>query len=195
MGEVFLAEDTQLDRRVAIKLLPAEFTSDAERVRRFIREAKAASALNHPNILTVYEIGQIQTDAGKLHCIVTEYVDGQTLRERMAAGRMPLDAALEVAIQVAGALAVAHEAGIIHRDIKPENLMLRRDGYVKLLDFGLAKLTGPTGSGRPTTSEGEPASSASRPCRPSTTAPGIVMGTAHYMSPEQARGLFDGCAH
>ena len=141
MGEVFLAEDTQLDRRVAVKLLPAEFTTDAERLRRFIREAKAASALNHPNILTIHEIGEVQITGGSLHFIVTEYVHGQTLRERMDAGKMPLDAALDVAVQVAGALAVAHEAGIIHRDIKPENLILRRDGYVKLLDFGLAKLT------------------------------------------------------
>lgn len=192
MGEVFLAEDTQLDRRVAIKLLPAEFTADAERLRRFIREAKAASALNHPNIITIHEIGQVQTEAGGLHFIVTEYVDGQTLRKQMAAGRMPLDAALDAAIQAAGALAAAHEAGIIHRDIKPENLMLRRDGYVKLLDFGLAKLTGKdreTGRGSDGEMEGKTLShSPSLPLSVST-APGIVMGTANYMSPEQACGM------
>jgi Tol biopolymer transport system component len=174
MGEVFLAEDTQLDRLVAVKLLPAEFTSNAERVRRFIREAKSASALNHPNILTIHEIGQVQTETDGLYFIVTEYVDGQTLRERMSAGKIPLDVALDMAIQVAGALAVAHEAGIIHRDIKPENLMIRRDGYVKLLDFGLAKLAEEAQVGKPLAL---------------STEPGRVMGTAQYMSPEQARGL------
>lgn len=187
MSEVFLAEDTQLDRRVAIKLLPAEFTADAERLRRFIREAKAASALNHPNIITIHEIGQVQTEAGGLHFIVTEYVDGQTLRKQMTAGRMPLDAALDAALQAAGALAVAHEVGIIHRDIKPENLMLRRDGYVKLLDFGLAKLTERSERQRDkvTREQGETETSSFS----SQTAPGMVMGTPNYMSPEQACGM------
>ena len=194
MGEVFLAEDTQLDRRVAVKLLPAEFTTDLDRVRRFTREAKAASALNHPNIVTIYEIGQVKITGGNLHFIVTEYVHGQTLRERMDAGKMPLDAALDVAVQVAGALAAAHDAGIIHRDIKPENLIVRRDGYVKLLDFGLAKLTEEGARERKNESagedvtKGEDAETSSRPPALSTE-PGRVMGTANYMSPEQARGL------
>ena len=192
MGEVFLAEDTQLDRRVAVKLLPAEFTTDPDRLRRFIREAKAASALNHPNILTIHEIGEVNITGGSLHFIVTEYVHGQTLRERMDAGKMPLDAALDVAVQVAGALAAAHEAGIIHRDIKPENLILRRDAYVKLLDFGLAKLTeeGALEDER-AGEELTKADDTETPPRPRalSTEPGRVMGTANYMSPEQARGL------
>ncbi|MGH9843102.1 MAG: protein kinase domain-containing protein [Blastocatellia bacterium] len=191
MGEVYLAEDTQLDRQVALKLLPAEFTADAERVRRFIREAKAASALNHPNIVTVHEIGQSEG----LHFIVAEYVDGQTLRERMRVETLSLPAALDVAVQVAGALSVAHEAGVVHRDIKPENLMLRRDGYVKVLDFGLAKLTGLRiadcglrieDNETPMSIPIENPQSAIR--NPQSTTPGMVMGTAHYMSPEQARG-------
>jgi serine/threonine protein kinase len=175
MGEVYLARDTMLGRKVALKLLPAEFTNDLERVRRFEQEARAASALNHPNILTIHEIGQ----ADGLHFIATEFIEGQTLRQRMAGGRMKLSETLDVAMQGAGALVAAHEAGIVHRDIKPENIMLRRDGYVKVLDFGLAKLT-----------EGHPSIDA----RPSAdgafpTEPGTVMGTAHYMSPEQGRGL------
>ena len=180
MGEVYLAEDTQLGRQVALKLLPAEFTADAERVRRFIREAKAASALNHPNIVTVHEIGQVQTEAGGLHFIVAEYVDGQTLRERMRGETLSLSAALDVAIQVAGALSVAHEAGVVHRDIKPENVMVRRDGYLKVLDFGLAKLTEPQTSAEVDTEEA--------PLRNVTTDAGRILGTPRYMSPEQARG-------
>ncbi len=193
MGEVYLAEDTQLDRRVALKLLPAEFTTHADRVRRFIREAKAASALNHPNIVTIHEIGQIQTETGSLHFIVAEYVDGQTLRDRMKAEKLPLIAALDIAIQIASALAVAHDAGIIHRDIKPENLMLRRDGYVKVLDFGLAKLTEVRGEEGERGRGGEAGQSPSPPLpfspSPTLSVPGMVMGTAHYMSPEQACGL------
>jgi len=137
MGEVYLAFDPRLGRKVAIKLLPAEFTTDAERVRRFEQEARAASALNHPNIITIHEIGQ----SGEARYIVQEFVEGETLRQRLNRGRMTMTEALEVAIQIAAALTAAHEAGIIHRDIKPENVMPRRDGYVKVLDFGLAKLT------------------------------------------------------
>src|SRR5262245_40396082 len=136
MGEVYLAEDTGLGRKAALKLLPQKFTQDRERVLRFQQEARAASALNHPNILTIYEIGEFE---GR-HFIATEFIDGQTLRELMNA-QIKLRAALDVATQVASALAAAHEAGIVHRDIKPENIMARRDGYIKVLDFGLAKLT------------------------------------------------------
>lgn len=141
MGEVYLAEDTNLGRRVALKLLPARFVQDPERIRRFTQEASSISKLNHPNILTVFEVGQAETDAGPVHFIAAEYVEGQTLRQRMLRGRMPLGEALDVAVQVVNALVAAHGESIAHRDIKPENVMLRPDGYVKVLDFGLAKLT------------------------------------------------------
>jgi len=136
MGEVYLAEDESLNRKVALKLLPVRFTRDDERVRRFQREARAASALNHPNIITIYEIGQ----DGASHYIATEYIEGETLRERMATRRLNIGEVIDIASGVASALAAAHDAGIIHRDIKPENVMLRPDGLVKVLDFGLAKL-------------------------------------------------------
>ena len=132
-----LHSDAKLDRKVALKLLPAEFTGNKDRLRRFIQEAKAASSLNHPNIITIHEIGQ----AEGAHFIATEFIDGQTLRHRMAHARMTFTDILDVSIQAASALHAAHAAGIIHRDIKPENIMLRPDGYVKVLDFGLAKLT------------------------------------------------------
>ncbi|MEK7833745.1 MAG: serine/threonine-protein kinase, partial [Acidobacteriota bacterium] len=141
MGEVYLVEDMNLGRRVALKVLPARFTQDPERVRRFDQEALSASALNHPNILTVYETGQAETEAGNAHFIAMEYVEGTNLRQLMTARRLKLDEALDIAVQVVSALVAAHGAGIAHRDIKPENLMLRPDGYVKVLDFGLAKLT------------------------------------------------------
>src|SRR5262249_3927624 len=137
MGEVYLAEDHRLRRKVALKLLPAQFMDDAERVRRFEREASAASATNHPNIITIYEIGQVDS----AHYIVTEFIDGQTLRQRMQTAKLSLNEVVDVAIQVTQALEAAHSAGIVHRDIKPENVMVRRDGLVKVLDFGLAKLT------------------------------------------------------
>ncbi|MEO8435365.1 MAG: protein kinase [Pyrinomonadaceae bacterium] len=172
MGEVYLAQDSRLSRKVALKLLHSELTIDQDRLRRFRQEAHAASALNHPNILTVYEIGQ----ADSIHFIATEYVEGQTLRERMSDTRMKLREVLDVAIQGASALAAAHQAGIVHRDIKPENIMVRTDGYVKALDFGLAKLTEQGGTG----DLEEPTASLVK------TGAGIVMGTINYMSPEQA---------
>ncbi len=172
MGDIYLAEDTRLGRKVALKALPAHFTKDAERVRRFQLEAKAASALSHPNIITIYEIGQLD----HLHYIVFEFIDGQTLRQRMTNAPLTIAEALQVASSVAAALLGAHEAGIVHRDVKPENIMMRADGLVKMLDFGLAKLT-----------EWKPAGS--KAFTLFQTEPGIVMGTAPYMSPEQARGL------
>ena len=139
MGEVYLAEDSRLGRKIALKFLPAQFTEDQDRLHRFEREARTASALNHPNILTIYEVGQ--TDGATF--IATEFIDGQTLRARMLKKRLELREILDIGIQVCSALAAAHESHIVHRDIKPENIMLRRDGYVKVLDFGLAKLTEP----------------------------------------------------
>jgi serine/threonine protein kinase len=175
MGEVYLAEDTKLSRKVALKLLPAEFTRDAGRVRRFEQEARAASALNHPNILTIFEIGE----ANGTHYIATEFIDGQTLREWLSGERLVPAAALEIATQIAAALAAAHNAGIVHRDIKPENVMLRRDGIVKVLDFGLAKLI----EQRPAAVDTEAPT-----ITKVNTSPGTVMGTVGYMSPEQVRG-------
>ncbi|MEP6743036.1 MAG: protein kinase [bacterium] len=177
MGEVYLAQDTKLDRKVALKILPADVALNPDRMERFVREAKAASSLNHPNIITIHEIDE--TDSG--HFIATEFIDGETLREHMRPSVMKLGEVLDVSIQTASALAAAHEAGIIHRDIKAENIMLRRDGIVKVLDFGLAKLTEYTPTGyvdpeAPTTA-------------PIKTDSGMVMGTTIYMSPEQARGL------
>jgi eukaryotic-like serine/threonine-protein kinase len=177
MGEVYLAEDTRLGRKVALKLLPAAFTQDRERVRRFKQEARAASSLNHPNILTIHEIGEASAAEGGAHYIVSEFVEGATLRSMARSGRLDIGKATVIAQQVAGALSVAHEAGIVHRDIKPENVMVRPDGLVKVLDFGLAKLT--------ETPAPPPDSEASTNM---STAPGMVMGTVSYMSPEQARG-------
>ena len=135
MGEVYLAQDVKLDRKVALKILPGDLAADRSRMGRFVQEARAASALNHPNILTIYEIDE--TDSN--HFIATEFIEGETLRERE---RQPLrlSESLDIVTQIASALAAAHAAGIVHRDIKPENVMLRRDGIVKVLDFGLAKL-------------------------------------------------------
>ncbi|MGH9837231.1 MAG: protein kinase domain-containing protein [Blastocatellia bacterium] len=176
MGEVYLAEDTRLGRKVALKLLPPQFTTQPERVRRFEQEARAASALNHPNIITIHEIAQ----AGDAYFIVTEFVEGQTLRQRLAGGKLELREALDIATQVASALAAAHVAGVVHRDIKPENLILRPDGLVKVLDFGLAKLT--------ETQHSEFDTQVPTAAR-ALTEPGRVRGTVRYMSPEQARGL------
>jgi serine/threonine-protein kinase len=185
MGEVYLAEDKRLHRKVALKMLPAQFTNDVERVRRFEREASAASATNHPNIITIHEIGQSSIEEDGAHFIVTEFIDGQTLRQRMQAAKLSLNEVVDVAIQIAQALEAAHSAGIIHRDIKPENVMVRRDGLVKVLDFGLAKLTEQQ---QPIPGKGGIDSEAATLAKVSTD-PGTVMGTASYMSPEQARGL------
>ncbi|HYY56400.1 MAG TPA: protein kinase [Pyrinomonadaceae bacterium] len=177
MGEVYLAQDSQLERTVALKILPAEVASDQQRMHRFVREGKATAALSHPNIAHIYEIGE----ADRMIFIAMEYVEGQTLRHYMRSARMSLDQALDIAVQVASALSEAHEAGIIHRDIKPENIMLRPDGYVKLLDFGLAKLIEKRGAATDTSDEA--------PTLLIHTNPGMLMGTVTYMSPEQARGL------
>jgi len=176
MGEVFLAEDTKLGRKVALKLLAEELTQNRDRLSRFDQEAYAASALNHPNILTIYEMG----DEGGRHFIATEFIDGITLRKRLVKAPMDLSEVLDVAIQVAGALEEAHAAGIVHRDIKPENIMIRRNGHVKVLDFGLAKLTE-----RPHSEETD--TEAVTRALVQTDA-GVVLGTSQYMSPEQARG-------
>ncbi len=176
MGEVYLAEDTKLGRKVALKTLPAEFTNDKERLRRFQMEARAASALNHPNLLTIHEIGA----EGGAHFIATEYIDGETLRTRLKPGRMKIDDALDVAQQTAFALTAAHGAGILHRDIKPENIMVRHDGIVKVLDFGLAKLL----EDRAREMIDHEADTRALVL----TDPGRVLGTPAYMSPEQARG-------
>jgi serine/threonine protein kinase len=177
MGEVYLASDEKLDRKVALKLLPAEFTAHKERLRRFIQEAKAASSLNHPNIITIHEI----SEAEGAHFIATEFIDGQTLKQIMANARMKLLDVLDVSIQAASALQAAHSAGIVHRDIKPDNIMVRPDGYVKVLDFGLAKLTEKESPSKTADSEIDTMLKAH-------TKPGTVLGTVHYMSPEQARG-------
>ncbi len=167
MGVVYLACDEKLGRKVGLKLLPQTLVADEAHLERLKREARTASALNHPNIVTIHEIGQVEAT----HYMATEFIDGQTLRERLVQGPVPPNEALEIARQVASALSVAHAAGIVHRDIKPENIMLRPDGYVKVLDFGIAKLTQQDSVGL----EGR-------------TQPGMILGTTRYMSPEQARG-------
>ncbi len=173
MGEVFLALDTKLHRNVAIKFLAREFAGHGDRLARFVREARAASALSHPNILTIHEIGEIKAE----HYIVTEFIEGSTLRHRLSEGPLSLDEVLSISIQTVDALTAAHAAGITHRDIKPENLMLRPDGYLKVLDFGLAKLT-----------ESENASKVDGGSTLLVTGAGSFLGTVSYMSPEQARG-------
>lgn len=171
MGEVYLAHDLALDRKVALKLLSSRYTENTTWLRRFVREAKAASALNHPNIITIHEIGE----ASGVHFIATEYIEGQTLRQHISSGPLKLPQALNIAAQVASALSAAHATGLVHRDVKPENLILRPDGYIKVLDFGLAKYTDHQ-KNKMRTSQFQ-------------TDPGVVMGTVNYMSPEQARGL------
>ena len=176
MGEVYLARDTTLGRRIALKMLPEYVRGDSERLRRFKQEARAASTLNHPNVCVIHEVGE--TDDG--HPFITmEYIEGITLRERINAGHLKLSEGLDIAIQIADALSAAHAAGVVHRDIKPENVMIRDDGYVKVLDFGLAKLT----------EQHRRETSKSMSTLMFNSSPGTVMGTATYMSPEQARGV------
>ncbi len=178
MGVVYRALDTQLGREVALKVLPEYFSMDRERLSRFYREAQAISLLNHPNIVTVFDVGQLDG----CEFIVTEFVEGRTLREIMRQGQIPFVEMLKIASQISAALAAAHRAGIIHRDIKPENIMIRPDGYVKVLDFGLAKLTD---TARKTPSGNVEFGRSGI----NNTLPGMIMGTVVYMSPEQAEGL------
>src|SRR5262245_5497015 len=173
MGVVYKARDTHLDRLVALKVLPPEKVPDAERKRRFVQEAKAASALNHPNIITIYDMDQV----GDVNFIAMEYVAGKALSELIPQNGMKLNDALKYSIQIADALARAHEGGIVHRDLKPGNVMVSREGLVKVLDFGLAKLI-----------DVEPADDSRVTVTASKTAAGTVIGTAAYMSPEQAQG-------
>ena len=175
MGEVYLATDITAGRKAALKLLPMHFTGDAERMKRFQQEARAVAGLNHPNILTIYEVGADSS----LRYIASELIEGETLRQRLGRESMQLSEAVEIAIQVAGALAAAHEAGVVHRDVKPENIMLRPDGYVKVLDFGIAKLAEQE---VPVTMAEEEALLLVE------TNLGSILGTVRYMSPEQARG-------
>src|SRR5438270_1747143 len=175
MGEVYLATDMTAGRKAALKLLPMRFTGNANRLKRFQQEARAVVGLNHPNILTVYEIGEDHST----HYIASELIEGETLRQRLLRGRIEVGEAVDVAIQVASALAAAHEAGIVHRDINPGNIMLRPDGYVKVLDFGIAKLAEQE---VPVTLAEEEAVLLVE------THLGSIMGTVRYMSPEQARG-------
>ena len=173
MGEVYRAHDSRLDRTVAIKVLPTSFSADHDRMQRFSQEARAAAALNHPNILSIFDIGEQQ---GAPY-VVSELLEGETLRERLRNGPVSARKAIDYALQVARGLAAAHEKGIVHRDLKPENIFVTNDGRVKILDFGLAKLTRPEAAG------GDDA-----PTVHAVTEPGLIMGTVGYMSPEQVRG-------
>ena len=192
MGEIYRASDTRLMRDVAIKILPESLMKDASAIERFRREAHAASALNHPNILTIFDIGEHDGT----HFIATEFVEGETLRQKMQNSSLKLAEILDIATQTAYALVAAHNTGIVHRDIKPENIMIRRDGYVKVLDFGIAKLSEPSALAggfsaalnSPVDADGSDRSNAATLIQP-ITGKGMILGTPFYMSPEQARGL------
>ncbi|HEY9502041.1 MAG TPA: serine/threonine-protein kinase, partial [Pyrinomonadaceae bacterium] len=175
MGQVYLALDLKLDRQVAIKILNDELSRDEANLKRFVREAKAASALNHPNIIVIHEIGESEG----VHYLVSEFIEGKTLREVLTQAQMSVPEVIDAAIQIAGALTAAHGVHLVHRDIKPENVMVRPDGYLKVLDFGLAKLVEKKlsflGFEEPTVQLGQ-------------TTKGMILGTVHYMSPEQAKG-------
>src|ERR1700730_11474856 len=175
MGEVYRARDTRLGREVAIKVLPSGLSSDAERLKRFEREARSASSLNHPNIVTIYDIGS----ADSVSYIAMELVEGEPLRAMLVEGALPIRRLLQIGTQIAEGLAKAHASGIVHRDLKPENVMVTEDGHVKILDFGLAKLTQPDGSGVGKTQA---------PTVSGATEEGVILGTVGYMSPEQAMG-------
>ncbi|MGE5277973.1 MAG: serine/threonine-protein kinase, partial [Acidobacteriota bacterium] len=174
MGEVYRARDTRLGREVAIKVLPAELAADPDRIRRFEQEARAASALNHPNVVTVHDVG---SEAGRFY-IAMELVEGSSLRERIAGGPLSPKEVAAIGAQIAEGLAKAHAAGLVHRDLKPENVMISSDGFVKILDFGLAKLAPPEAAGSQSLAE----------TAEQRTAAGILLGTVGYMSPEQASG-------
>jgi serine/threonine protein kinase len=178
MGEVYCARDPRLGRNVAIKVLPAAFSADPDRLRRFEQEARAAAALNHPNILTVHEVG---AHDGQPY-VVSELLEGQTLRDALGHGALPVKTAVEYAVQICRGLGAAHERGIVHRDLKPENVFVTTDGRIKILDFGLAKLTEAAAPGAPAPG------GATMATRTAETSPGVVMGTIGYMSPEQLRG-------
>src|ERR1700675_4434956 len=181
MGEVYLAEDTRLHRKVALKILPTELAANKDRMRRFEQEAQAAAALNHPNIAHIYEIGESQGT----HFIAMEFIDGVTLNEKIHRDKAPLAKLLKYLTQVAEGLAKAHAAGIVHRDLKPDNIMITRDGFAKVLDFGLAKLVEPQ---RPFDSSDTGSSEVATAVMQPHSIPGMVMGTVGYMSPEQAQG-------
>lgn len=212
MGEVYLADDTRLERKVALKLLPADVAANPDRMERFVREAKAAAALNHPNIAHIYEIGEASlgalgsnstgsspgVQAGTVQFIAMEFIDGRTLREKIHHERIELGKVLRWMQHAAEGLAKAHAAGIVHRDLKPDNIMISRDGHAKILDFGLAKLTETNDTETRSLGHAEATESSTEhptmamPPRPrvslSPTSPGVVMGTVGYMSPEQAQG-------
>src|SRR5882672_5277640 len=181
MGEVYLAQDTKLDRKVALKILPADLGSNRDRMERFVREAKAAAALNHPNIAHVYEIGESEG----INFIAMEYVEGLTLREKIHRERTEIRTLLRYLQHVAEGLAKAHAAGIVHRDLKPDNIMITREGHAKILDFGLAKLIEPQLTNAGTS---DIAGDAATAIMQQHSTPGMIMGTVGYMSPEQAQG-------
>src|SRR2546428_2410685 len=181
MGEVYLAQDTRLDRKVALKILPQELAANQDRMERFVREAKSAAALNHPNIATIHEI----SESDGVNFIAMEFIDGATLREKIHQEQTDLRKLLRYLQHVAEGLAKAHAAGIVHRDLKPDNIMITRDGHAKILDFGLAKLIEPPQISR---TSGEAASELATAILQQHSTPGVILGTAGYMSPEQAQG-------